>query len=152
MSFHFRPAIARGAELFDLPRPVPTLRVQESWHSEKFKVPLRDGDTLLGHSRNGVDITVQGQVGSQAGDLTLSEEAMLAALEALRAALHVSPTQDRYHFYVYYDSDTNTYRHFRNCSTTRFEWDLSDSHLFTYSATIHAEDPVLYLTGPDGEA
>jgi len=152
MALVFRPAIWRNGVLLELPRPVPTLRIQETWDAERFKIPLVDGDKLVGHSRNGVDLNVQGQVGSQAGDLTLSEEAMLAALEALRAALHVSPTQDRYHFYVYYDSDTNTYRHFRNCSTTRFEWDLSDSHLFTYSATIHAEDPVLYLTGPDGEA
>ncbi len=151
MSFHFRPAIARGDELFDLPRPVPTLRVQESWHSEKFKVPLRDGDTLLGHSRNGVDITVQGQVGSQAGSLKLDEASMFATLEALRAALHVSADGGKFAFVLYHDDAAGTYRHYRQCSTTRFEYDLSNEHLFTYSAVIHAEDATLYDAPPGSE-
>ena len=144
MSLQFRPAIARPEDVFELPRPVPTLRVQESWHSEKFKVPLRDGDTLLGHSRNGVDITLQGQVGSLAGELTLDETAMFLALETLRTALHVSTDQPKYSFVLFQDEALGTCRHYRDCSTTRFEYDVSNERLFTYSAVIHAEDATLY--------
>ncbi len=144
MTLRFRPAIARGAEIFDLPRPVPTLRVQESWHSERFKVPLKDGDTLLGHSRNGVDITLQGQVGSQAGELKLDEASMFATLEALRTALHVSADGEKYAFILFHDEALATFRHYRSCSTTRFEYDLSNERLFTYSAVIHAEDADLH--------
>lgn len=148
MSFEFRPAICRNGELYELPRPVPTLRVQETWHNERFKVPLRDGDLLVGHSRNGVDITLQGQVGSQAGELKLDEGSMFAVLEALRAALHVTADSGKYWFFLYCDEASATFRHFRECSTVRFDYDLSDGHLFTYAAVIHAEDPTLYHTGP----
>ncbi len=144
MTFRCRPAIARGTDIFDLPRPVPSLRVQESWHSERFKVPLRDGDTLLGHSRNGVDITLQGQVASQAGALKLDEASMFETLEALRAALHVSADDAKYWFILYHDEATARFRHYRGCSTVRFEYDLSDEHLFTYSAVIHAEAAGLF--------
>lgn len=149
MAFVFRPAVWRGGMLHELPRPVPVLRIQETWDAEKFKVPLVDGDRLVGLSRNGVDIVVQGQVGSQAGSLKLTEEAMATAIEALRTALHVSADDDFFWLFVFYDAATSTYRHFRQCSTVKFEWDLSDGHLFTYAATIHAQDPVLHTTGPE---
>ncbi len=144
MAFVFRPAVARGGVILDLPRPVPTLRVQESWQSERFKVPLRDGDFVMGPSRNGVDITLQGQVASQGGALKLDEASMFAALEGLRTALHVGADGPKFQFILYEDEGTETFRHYRRCVTTRFEYDLSDEHLFTYSAVIHAEDAALY--------
>ena len=146
MSYAFRPAVARGTTVVEFPRPVPTLRLQESWHNERFKVPLRDGDTLVGHSRNGVDIILQGQVGSHEGTLQLDEQAMLDTLATLRAALHVDADHGKYRLLLYWDEATDTARHFRDCSTVRLEIDLSDEHLFTYAATIHADDPVLYAT------
>jgi hypothetical protein len=146
--FRFKPAIWRDSILFEFPRPVPVLKVQESWDVERFKIPLQDGDRWVGHSRNGVEIALQGQVGSQAGALKLTEEEMFAAIEALRTALHVGPDDDRYAFFLFHDDASSTYRHFRNCSTVRLDYDLSNEKLYTYSAVIHAEDPVLYTTAP----
>jgi len=144
--FRFKPAIYRNSVLFEFPRPVPVLKIQESWDVERFKVPLQDGDRWVGHSRNGVEIALQGQVGSQAGSLKLTEDDMFAAIEALRSALHVGADDDRYDFYLFHDDASTTYRSFRSCSTVRLDYDLSNEKLYTYSVVIHAEDPVLYST------
>ena len=148
MTFRFKPAVWRGGVLFEFPRPIPALKVQESWDVERFKVPLQDGDRWVGHSRNGIEISLQGQFGSQAGVLKLTEETMFATLEALRAALHVGPDDDHFQFFLYHDPATATYRSFQRCSTVRLEYDLSNEKLFTYSAVLHAEDPQLYHTAP----
>lgn len=146
--FLFKPAIWRDSELFELPRPIIVLRIQDSWDFARFKVPLLDGDTLTGHSRGGVDVSLEGQVAAQAGDLKLTEAAMFAALESLRAALDVSGTDDLYQLFLYHDAGSATYRSLKSCSTVRFEYDLSDKRLFTYSAVIHAADPQIYTTAP----
>lgn len=148
MAFTFKPAVFKNATLYELPRPVVAVRVQDAWDFEKFKVPLRDGDSYIGHSRDGIDISIEGQVGSRDGTLTVSEEAMFEELESLRDVLDVSGPDDRYDFFLYHDAATDTYRHFKQCSTVRFDYDLSDKNLFTYSISIHAEDPVIYTTGP----
>lgn len=140
----FHPAIWRSPSLFALPRPVVSVRIQDTWDVDRFKVPLLDGDTLLGHSRNGVDVSLEGQIGSRDGTLLLDEPAMFAALEDLRAALDVQGTDDSYELVLYHDPETETYRALRDCSTVRFEYDLSDKHLFTYAVVIHASDPVMY--------
>jgi hypothetical protein len=140
----FQPALWRPPTLFDLPRPVTRLRIQDAWDIERFKVPLIDGDTLLGHSRNGVDVSLEGQIGSRDGSLLLDEPSMLAALEDLRATLDVNGDDDLYELVLYRDPDTDEVRSLRRCSTVRFEYDLSDKQLFTYSIVIHASDPVIY--------
>lgn len=149
MSFLFRPAIIRGESLYELPRPLPQLKLVDTWDSERFKVPLRDGETRQGHSRNGVDITFSGMILSHDGTLQLDEQAMFETLESLRTALHVGGDTERYRLFLYYDEASETYRHFRDCSTIRFEYDLSDSARFRYELQIHAEDPTLYTTGTD---
>lgn len=149
MSFTFRPAIVRGETLYELPRPLPRLRLVDTWDSDRFKVPLRDGETRQGHSRNGVVITLSGDVLSHDGSLQLNEQSMFETLEDLRAALHVGGETERYRFYLYFDAETETYRHFRDCSTLKFEYDLSEPQRFHYELQIHAEDPTLYTTGLD---
>jgi hypothetical protein len=146
--FSFKPAIWREDALYELPRPIVALRIQDAWDFARFKVPLRDGDNLAGHSRAGVDISLEGQLASQSGDLKLTEADMFAALEALRAALHVESSDDLYQFFLYHDPATSTYRSFKSCTTVRFDYDLGDKRLFTYSALIHAADPVIYTTPP----
>ena len=146
--FHFKPAIWRNDLLYELPRPVVALRIQDTWDFARFKVPLHDGDTLAGHSRGGVDISLEGQLASHSGDLKLTEADMFAALEALRSALDVIGSDNLYELFLYHDDASSTYRSFRSCSTVRFEYDLGDQRLFTYAAVIHAADPVIYTTPP----
>lgn len=148
MSFVFEPAVVRDETIFRLPRPIVSLRVQEAWDFERFKVPLRDGDQHVGHSRQGVDILLEGQIGSLDGSLKLTEEAMFAALEELRDGLDVSEAASKFELFLYLDEIADTYRKFRDCSTVRLEYDLSSPHLFTYSAVIHADDPHIYDTPP----
>ncbi len=145
--FLFKPALWRGGELYELPRPITSLRVQDAWDYARFKVPLAAGDVTAGHSRNGVDIAIEGRLAAQAGDLKLDEAAMFTALEQLRTRLHVSAAGAFFELFLYHDPATSTYRSFRQCCTTRFEYDLSDARLFTYSAVIHAADPTIH-TGP----
>jgi hypothetical protein len=145
----FKPAIWREGELYELPRPVTTLRLLDAWDAERMKVPLRDGDLLAGHSRQGVDIAIEGQIASQAGTLRLTEEEMFLELDELRTRLNVAAGESPYEFFLYHDPATETFRSFRNCSTVRFEYDLSDARLFTYAITLHAADPVIHEEPPE---
>lgn len=146
--FQFKPAIWRQSALYELPRPVVSLRIQDTWDFARFKVPLLDGDALAGHSRGGVDISLEGEFAMRDGTVTLSEAEMFAAMEGLRSALHVAAAAETYQFFLYHDAATATYRSFKACSTVRFEYDLSHKTLFTYAAVIHAADPVLHTTAP----
>ena len=146
--FVFKPAIYRDATLFNFPRPITSVRIQDSWDYAKFKVPLLDGDATTGHSHNGVDISLEGRLAAHDGQLKLDEAAMFNCLEQLRSQLAVTAPQDPYQLFLYHDPATATYRSFQDCSTVRFEYDLSDPHLFTYAAVIHAGDPTIYSTPP----
>ena len=148
MTFTFKPALYDGSTLHELPRPVVAMRLKDRWDFEKLKVPLAAGDTLVGHSLDGVDLAIDGQIVSQAGTLLLSEQDMFAELESLRSALDVSASGTKYEFFLYHDAASATYRKFKQCSTLRFEYDLSDKRLFKYSVEVHAEDPVIYTTAP----
>lgn len=146
--FHFKPATYRSGTLYELPRPITSLRLQEAWDFDQLKVLLIDGDLLAGHSRQGIDINLEGQIALQAGALRLTEQEMFEELENLRQALHVGATDNRYEFFLYHDQLTATYRKLKSCSTIRLETDLSNNHLFTYTAQLHAEDPNIYTTAP----
>ena len=148
MAFVFKPAVYDGSSLYELPRPIVSLRLQDAWDFEQFKVPLRDGDTAVGHSRDGVDIAIDGQIGTQQGELKASEEEMFQEIETLRSRIDVDSSADKYELFLYHDAASDVYRKFKSCSTVRFDVDLSDKHLFTYSAVIHADDPVIYTTAP----
>ena len=144
MGFLFRPVVEKGSLVYPLPGPVTRFRVQDAWDYSQFKVPLLDGDTLTGHSRNGVDISIEGQFGSQNGTIRLSEEEMFAEYEAMRAALDVTSDDEEYLFYLSHNLVANEFRKYQKCTTVRFDADLSNKHLYTYSVVIHAADPVLY--------
>ncbi|QDU78984.1 hypothetical protein Pla110_06880 [Polystyrenella longa] len=144
----FRPAIYQGGELYELPRPVRSVRLQEGWDFEQFKVPLRDGDQVTGHSQRGVEILLEGEVDSQGGKLKVSEVDMLETILSLRGLLDVDGESSKYSLVLYRDVETDGYRRFKKCSTVEFEYDLSRPQLFTYSLIVHAEDPVIYLTDP----
>lgn len=148
MGFTFKPAIWKNSALYELPRPVRTVRIQDAWDFEDFKVPLADGDSLVGRSQQGVDISLEGQCGTQADALKSTEQEMFEELETLRSKLGVSSPGETYDLFLYHDDVSGLYRHFKSCTTVRFEYDLSDKHLFTYTALVHAEDPVIYTTGP----
>lgn len=148
MGFEFRPAVFKSDTLYELPRPVLEVRVQDGWDADQFKVPLRDGDERAGFSRQGVDISCAGQFGSSQGELATSEEAMFAAWTELRDVLSVGTSAEKYEFFLYFDAVNETYRKFKKCSTLRLECDLSNKHLFEYALLVHAEDPVIYTTGP----
>lgn len=146
--FSFRPSLVRPDAVFELPQPVTSVRVQDAFDFAKLKSPLVSGDMLVGHSSSGVDIAIEGQIGSHAGDLRLSEEQMFLTLEALRQAVHSASSEDRYRLFLYFDPSTATYRSFRDCATVRFEYDLSRKQLFTYTLVIHASRPAIETTPP----
>ncbi|MBL8852103.1 MAG: hypothetical protein JNG89_20690 [Planctomycetaceae bacterium] len=146
--FRFKPAVWKGGLLYELPRPVTSVRIQDSWDFARFKVPLAAGDAIAGRSANGVDIAIEGEIGAQAGALKLGEESMFAAVAALRGALSPGTPDTVYQFFVYHDAASATYRSFRRCTTVRFESDLSAPQLFSYSALIHAADPAIYSSAP----
>ncbi len=144
----FQPAIYRDGVLYALPRPVSRLRVQESQDFEQFKVPLRAGDELVGRSSRGIDVLIEGQVGTQGSELLSSEAQMFEELSAFREACLGNGPEETFEL-IFYQNDEST-RKYRGCTCVRFESDLSNPHLFTYSLTIHVEDPRLW-TGLPGE-
>jgi len=144
----FYPAIYRSDGLFELPRPVRVMRFQDGWDFEQLKVPLRDGDRLVGHSTQGVEITLEGEIGSRSGDLKLTEEEMLNDIFSLRERLDVNSDSEKYSFIFYRDVSAGTYRRFKSCSTVQFDYDMSSPVIHTYSLRIHAEDSRLYQSDP----
>ena len=143
----FQPAISRPGSLVEFPRPILSLRVLDAWDFKKFKVPLSDGDQVKGHSRDGATIQIEGQIGSHSGSLKLTEVEMLSTLETIRQQLDVNATVGELSLVLFADQPNNQFRYFQNCTTSRFEFDLSNHHLYAYSATLHAADPVLH-SGP----
>lgn len=140
----FHPAIARNSSLLELPHPILVFRIRDAWDFEKMKVPLRDGDQLAGHSREGTEIAIEGQIGQHSGNLKLTEPDMLATLEVMREALTVNETVGSFSLVLFEDATNNDHRYFKSCTTTRFEFDLSNQHLYSFNVMIHAADPHLY--------
>lgn len=140
---NFHPAIIRDDVQVDLPRPVLVCRLHDSWDFLKLKVPLRDGDQLSGPSRDGVEITIEGQIGQHSGSLKLSEETMLEVVQTLRNALHVQ-RDEGYLLSLFRDDEQTRFCFFRNCLTSRLDIDFSNQRIFSYAISIHAADPVFY--------
>lgn len=140
----FQPAIVRGEDVYQLPRPVTQVALKETWDSERFKTLLVDGDTTVGSTRNGVEITVTGSIGSLDAE-TFTPVEMFAALAELRAQVHAGPDEeDKYRFDIYRDAGSATTRYFQSCSTVRLETDVSNAAAFRYRLVIHADDPQIY--------
>lgn len=139
-----QPAIYKREELYVLPRPIRSIRVQDRFDSARFKVPLRHGDFATGFSRGGVEILIEGDIAVQQEQLLLSEAEMLDEIKRLREMLTQTSDTDKYLLYLGKTSEGNYSHWYQDCSTSRFECDLTNSHLFSYQLVIHAEDPVLY--------
>ncbi len=141
-----QPKIYAGTTLYEFPRPVQALRMRDTWDFDRSKVPLKDGETLAGQSRKGVAIFLNGQIASQAGTSKQTEAAMFAEIESMRSHLNDNATNGKFELFLFHDSATPYYRKFKNCSTLRFDVDLSNRNLFTYTMEIHSDDPTLYTT------
>lgn len=138
-----RPAILRGDTLYWLPRPVTQILLHDSWDQEKFKTLLVEGDTIVGSTRNGVDMTITGVIGSLPGEPTLTPDEMFAQLAELRSNLHVGPDDDKYRLFLIHDAELETYRFLQSCTTAKLEVEVSNLTAFRYQAVIHAEDPAV---------
>ncbi|MEW4490974.1 hypothetical protein AB1L42_23035 [Thalassoglobus sp. JC818] len=142
--FTFFPAVYRSGTLTELPRPVVTFRISDSWDYQKLKVPLQDGEHVQGHSRDGTNIIIEGQIGMHSGQPRLSESDMLTSLDETRNVLDVNAETGLFRFVLFRDQSSGTYRYFEDCSTTRFEFDLSNHSLYAYSISIYAANPRLH--------
>ena len=143
-----KPSIYNNSVLYELPLPVLTLRIRDAWDFERLKVPLADGNFLAGHSRQGAEISISGQIGLQAGVVKSTQAEMFAEIENLHTALEVPSSTEKYSFFLFHDVQAAFYRKYKTCTTVRFDYDLSNKNLFMYSLVIHAEDPVIYTTAP----
>ena len=142
----FAPTLALPSGHLALPRPIVQLRVQDHHDQRAFKVPLQDGSRLHGRSRGGVDIAIRGQFAKLADQQALSEAAMLDAIDAVRTALHLDGPEQTYGLGLFRsDAEPTELRGFRDCTTTKFEYDLSDHALYGYSLLVHASDPNLAI-------
>jgi len=146
MGLVFRPAILKAGTFYPLPQPITKVQIQESWDFERYKVLLEDGDGTVGRSRNGVDVTFQGEVARAGDQLLLSEVEMLAALEELRSVFHADGDAP-FSVYLYRDEADETSRYFQQCSVSRFVYDLTRPELYVYSLVLHADDPVMRVGG-----
>jgi hypothetical protein len=69
---------------------------------------------------------------------------MLQVIASLRGVLDVDDAGSRFSLVLYHDAASGLYRVLQKCTTVRFESDLSEKALFTYSVLIHASDPALH--------
>lgn len=143
----FHPAIARAGIVTEFPHPILVFRIRDAWDFDKMKVPLRNGDQVVGHSKSGADIAIEGQIGEHSGALKLSEPDMLTTLNTIRDALNVDAIVGSYSLLVFSDDTLDDHRFLKDCTTVKFEFDLSNPMIYSFSALIHAADPALY-SGP----
>ncbi len=135
MGMMLRPAVRTAGPWYELPGPITGCRIQESWDAERFKVPLRAGDQVAGLSRNGIDVTLRGAVGKRGEAAAFTEQAMWDTLLELREKLDVAG-ETKFELRLLADGDRADL--LTGCTTTRFEYDLSNPSLFSYSVQIHA--------------
>ena len=147
----WKPAIYKGGTLTELPRPVLSLEIQDSWDFRTSKVPLDDGETLDGHTFNGPVISVSFQMAKQAGVQKLTEVEMFDLYKSFRDTVNVDTDADKYEFFIYHDTTgSGTYRKFKKCAPIEYSCSFGDdvNALFVASLTVKAEDPVIYTTAP----
>jgi hypothetical protein len=140
----FQPAVEREGEVYELPRPVWNLLIKDTWDSERFKTLLVDGDTVVGSTRNGVEISFMGEIGSASGGAVMTPAELFSDLIELRTQLHVGADDAKFRFYLYRDEASGTYRYFESCTTAKLETELSNLAAFKYRLWIHADDPTIY--------
>ena len=132
----FAPAVVLPQETIELPRPVTTLKLLDSWDAARFRIPGRAGEVTRGSAPGGVTIAIRGRIGSQAGTLAADESAMLDVLHRIREALHDLGPDDSFGLAIYRDGES--LRGFTDCTPLKVEADLSDAALFGYSLVVRA--------------
>ena len=138
-------------QIVPLPRPILQLRVQDGFEATPMTVPFRDGSVRRGRSRGGVDIAIRGQLARSGDDLAFSEPEMFDAIESVRLALLRDDPEETYGLALYRFVlpeqdllDSDRLRGFAECTTVKFEYDLSDRAIYGYSLIVHASDPVVH--------
>lgn len=150
-SGYWKPAVYKDSTLTELPRPVLQLAVNDSWDMRESKVPLDDGISITGVSRNGVVIAVSGELAAQPEGTELGGElAMFDAWKSLRDVLNIDDDTEKFEFFIYHDATAGVYRKFKNCFCRSMGFDNGDNSRvpFPYSLEIVSEDPTVYTTAP----
>lgn len=147
MSMQFQPGVTVAGTFRELPGPVTKLQVQDHWDFDRFQPLLGDGDHTVGLARQGVDVSIQGTVAMRGSLLLLSEAEMFAEVQALRLLLQ-SQAEALFDVYLFRDETTETCRYFKQCSVARFQYDLTQPELYSYSLVFHADDPTIYSVWP----
>lgn len=150
MAFTWKPAIRKGGTLTLLPRPVTLLKPHDSWDMRDSKVPLKDGSIVTGHSFNAVEIEIAGMLAIDGSVADLTEQEMFTHYESMRNLLNINSDAQKYEFFIYHDAGTGVYRKYKQCSARDLVLSFGDDDhvVFTYSATIIADDPTIYTTAP----
>lgn len=136
-----RPLIERDGTLYELPRPAWVVSLRDTWDGERFKTLLLDGDTVVGTTRNGVEITLRGELGAPPDGSAWTPAQIFAALAELRTQLHVGPDGVKYRLWLDRDPGTGAGWYFSSCSTLRLETDVSNAAAVSYRVVVHAENP-----------
>ena len=152
MTMIFKPSVWKTGDgaVTEMPKPTPQVTIGDSWDSRQSKVPLADGITFDGLSRNGTEIRVSGQFGLDTSGTYLGEENMFARYETIRTKIDISADSDKYEFFLFHDTVEPLYRKFKSCVTRSLDLSLGDDDriAFVYNLVIVAEDPVIYSTAP----
>ena len=140
----FAPALELGETMVLLPGPIRKFQVQDGWSYDRHKVLLEEGDRTVGSTRNGADISIEGDVAFQGATRLLSELEMSSALESLRELVNGHVGEDL-KLYLFQDELGNC-RYFERCSVVKLRCDLSEPELYQYQLTIHAGQPSMQET------
>ena len=147
----WKPGIFKSSAMTQLPRPIIDLIIKSSWDARESKVPLKDGATTNGQSKNHKIITVEGECGRTDQATFVTELKMYDELVKLEGALDTDE-DTRFEFFIYNqdDAQVSEFRKFKDCWCKTFDISIGDSQhfLFKYSLEVFAEDPVSYKTGP----
>ena len=145
----WKPAVYKSSTLTELPKPISSLLIKSSWDARESKVPLKNGATSDGQSKNNKVITLEASCALISDTNFVTEIAMYDKLAALEDVLDTTDLV-RFEFFVYHNTDIPVYRKFKNCWCKTYDWSVGDDvhFLFKYSLEIFAEDPVSYSTEP----
>lgn len=152
----WNPAIYSNGSMYFLPRPVLRFQVGDEWNVDRQKVPKKQGEQIVGHSKNAVKISVSGLFGvigprgTSEPELLISEGLMYPQYELLRARCDISSEATKFELFKYYDPYSGTYRKYKSVSVLNLSADLGDNDriTFPYSIDFIADDPVIYSTAP----
>ena len=159
MSSHraFRPAMYHsslpGTGVYMLPGPqLDPPELAGDFDAKTFKIPLAKGDRRHGISPNGLTISLKGYItvtylqADNTPTVLLGEEQMWDESEKLKSRID-RRGEMKYEFFLFFDETDSLYRKYKCCTTVNFTM-MMDPHAYTYSLTIHAEDPTQYTGAP----